>query len=232
MVLALPPHAPLWSVFSTKPFYVPPQFLNYPSNTYAYESTDIEMECAVTGNPQPSVHWVKNGEVVIPSDYFQIVEGGNLQILGLVRSDEGFYQCVAENEAGNALAMAQLILLEPVSLAPSGSPLSELRPVDRPPAGSAVPRLSVRVFMAVRKDACAEGWIIEKPSQRCGGSLELAAQMAAAFSAQHKARSKTHSHRQATSRSVATAAPWRRLGGGVAAATDAIGQSVASEGGL
>lgn len=39
-------------------------------------------------------------------------DGGNLQILGLVRSDEGFYQCVAENEAGNALAMAQLILLE------------------------------------------------------------------------------------------------------------------------
>uniref|UniRef100_A0A8B9JMI8 DCC netrin 1 receptor n=1 Tax=Astyanax mexicanus TaxID=7994 RepID=A0A8B9JMI8_ASTMX len=93
---------------------VPPQFLNYPSNMYAYESTDIEMECAVTGNPPPSVHWVKNGEVVIPSDYFQIVDGGNLQILGLVRSDEGFYQCVAENEAGNALAMAQLILLEPV----------------------------------------------------------------------------------------------------------------------
>ncbi|KAF5909495.1 netrin receptor DCC-like, partial [Clarias magur] len=91
---------------------VPPQFLSYPSNTYAYESTDIEMECAVTGNPQPTVRWMKNGEAVIPSDYFQIVDGGNLQILGLVRSDEGFYQCVAENEAGNALAMAQLILLE------------------------------------------------------------------------------------------------------------------------
>ncbi|XP_058239534.1 netrin receptor DCC isoform X2 [Hemibagrus wyckioides] len=91
---------------------VPPQFLNYPSNTYAYESSDIEMECAVTGNPQPTVRWMKNGEAVIPSDYFQIVDGGNLQILGLVRSDEGFYQCVAENEAGNALAMAQLILLE------------------------------------------------------------------------------------------------------------------------
>uniref|UniRef100_A0AAY4AD51 DCC netrin 1 receptor n=1 Tax=Denticeps clupeoides TaxID=299321 RepID=A0AAY4AD51_9TELE len=89
---------------------VPPQFLNYPSNMYAYESTDIEMECAVTGNPQPSVRWVKNGEVVIPSDYFQIVDGNNLQILGLVKSDEGFYQCVAENEAGNAQAMAQLIL--------------------------------------------------------------------------------------------------------------------------
>lgn len=54
-------------------FSVPPQFLNYPSNTYAYESSDIEMECSVTGNPQPTVRWMKNGEAVIPSDYFQIV---------------------------------------------------------------------------------------------------------------------------------------------------------------
>ncbi|GAA6065819.1 netrin receptor DCC, partial [Tachysurus ichikawai] len=99
-----------------------PQFLNYPSNTYAYESSDIEMECAVTGNPQPTVRWMKNGEAVIPSDYFQIVDGGNLQILGLVRSDEGFYQCVAENEAGNALAMAQLILLELAQTMCCGSP--------------------------------------------------------------------------------------------------------------
>ncbi len=40
-------------------------------------------------------------------------DGGHLQILGLVRSDEGFYQCIAENEAGNSQAMAQLILLQP-----------------------------------------------------------------------------------------------------------------------
>uniref|UniRef100_A0A673YUD9 DCC netrin 1 receptor n=1 Tax=Salmo trutta TaxID=8032 RepID=A0A673YUD9_SALTR len=92
---------------------LPPQFLNYPTNTYSYESTDMELECAVTGNPPPTVRWMKNGEEVIPSDYFQIVDGSNLQILGLVKSDEGFYQCVAENEAGNAQAMAQLILREP-----------------------------------------------------------------------------------------------------------------------
>uniref|UniRef100_A0A7N6AAG3 DCC netrin 1 receptor n=1 Tax=Anabas testudineus TaxID=64144 RepID=A0A7N6AAG3_ANATE len=91
---------------------VPPQFLNYPTNTYAYESTDIELECAVTGNPPPTVRWMKNGEEVIPSDYFQIVDGSNLQILGLVKSDEGFYQCVAENSAGSSQAMAQLLLRE------------------------------------------------------------------------------------------------------------------------
>uniref|UniRef100_A0A8C4EIZ9 Netrin receptor DCC n=1 Tax=Dicentrarchus labrax TaxID=13489 RepID=A0A8C4EIZ9_DICLA len=92
---------------------VPPQFLNYPTNTYAYESTDIELECAVTGSPPPTVRWMKNGEEVIPSDYFQIVDGSNLQILGLVKSDEGFYQCVAENSAGSSQAMAQLLLREP-----------------------------------------------------------------------------------------------------------------------
>uniref|UniRef100_A0AAQ4Q4V1 Contactin-3 n=1 Tax=Gasterosteus aculeatus aculeatus TaxID=481459 RepID=A0AAQ4Q4V1_GASAC len=97
----------------------PPQFLNYPTNTYAYESTDMELECAVTGNPPPLVRWMKNGEEVIPSDYFQIVDGSNLQILGLVKSDEGFYQCVAENSAGSSQAMAQLLLREP---APSSSP--------------------------------------------------------------------------------------------------------------
>ncbi|XP_047426142.1 netrin receptor DCC [Mugil cephalus] len=97
---------------------VPPQFLNYPTNTYAYESTDIELECAVTGNPQPTVHWMKNGEEVIPSDYFQIVDGSNLQILGVVKSDEGFYQCVAENSAGSSQAMAQLLLREPVPPSP------------------------------------------------------------------------------------------------------------------
>uniref|UniRef100_A0A3Q2Z572 DCC netrin 1 receptor n=1 Tax=Hippocampus comes TaxID=109280 RepID=A0A3Q2Z572_HIPCM len=97
---------------------VPPQFLNYPTNTYASESTDIELECAVTGNPPPTIRWMKNGEEVIPSDYFQIVDGSNLQILGLVKSDEGFYQCVAENIAGSSQAMAQLLLREPVSPSP------------------------------------------------------------------------------------------------------------------
>lgn len=42
-----------------------------------------------------------------------VQDGSNLQILGLVKSDEGFYQCVAENSAGSSQAMAQLLLREP-----------------------------------------------------------------------------------------------------------------------
>ncbi|XP_065589710.1 neogenin isoform X2 [Cyrtonyx montezumae] len=91
---------------------VPPEFLKRPTNIYAHESMDIVFECEVTGRPTPTVKWVKNGDVVIPSDYFKIVKEHNLQVLGLVKSDEGFYQCIAENDVGNAQAGAQLIILD------------------------------------------------------------------------------------------------------------------------
>ncbi|XP_072258219.1 neogenin isoform X2 [Pyxicephalus adspersus] len=92
---------------------VPPVFHVKPSNTHAHESMDIVFECEVSGKPAPAVKWVKNGDMVIPSDYFKIVDDHDLQVLGLVRSDEGFYQCIAENEVGNVQAAAQLIILEP-----------------------------------------------------------------------------------------------------------------------
>ncbi|XP_060115763.1 neogenin isoform X4 [Heteronotia binoei] len=90
----------------------PPEFLKKPSNIYAHESMDIIFECDVMGKPTPTVKWVKNGDVVIPSDYFKIVKEHNLQVLGLVKSDEGFYQCIAENDVGNVQAGAQLIILD------------------------------------------------------------------------------------------------------------------------
>ncbi|KFO82078.1 hypothetical protein N303_04319, partial [Cuculus canorus] len=91
---------------------VPPEFLKRPANIYAHESMDIVFECEVIGKPTPTVKWVKNGDMVIPSDYFKIVKEHNLQVLGLVKSDEGFYQCIAENDVGNAQAGAQLIILD------------------------------------------------------------------------------------------------------------------------
>uniref|UniRef100_A0A672QXT0 Neogenin 1a n=1 Tax=Sinocyclocheilus grahami TaxID=75366 RepID=A0A672QXT0_SINGR len=100
-----------------------PQFLKKPANIYAHEATDIIFECEVTGSPAPTIKWVKNGDAVIPSDYFKIIEQ-NLQVLGLVKSDEGFYQCLAENDAGNVQAGAQLIILDQDVAIPSPPPTS------------------------------------------------------------------------------------------------------------
>ncbi|XP_078579186.1 neogenin-like isoform X7 [Branchiostoma floridae x Branchiostoma japonicum] len=92
---------------------VPPKFMTTPSNTYAHERSDIEFECDVYAKPAPQISWIKNGDTVIPSDYFQIQNGQNLRILGLVRSDEGMYQCVATNEYGSIQSSAQLIIVDP-----------------------------------------------------------------------------------------------------------------------
>uniref|UniRef100_A0A3Q1CJQ9 DCC netrin 1 receptor n=1 Tax=Amphiprion ocellaris TaxID=80972 RepID=A0A3Q1CJQ9_AMPOC len=161
---------------------VPPQFLNYPTNTYAYESTDIELECAVTGNPPPTVRWMKNGEEVIPSDYFQIVDGSNLQILGLVKSDEGFYQCIAENSAGSSQAMAQLLLREPEATpsqlsptqTPSGTPLTYSSSSDPPPVSPSpgvalpsAPRDLVPVLVSSRFVRLS--W---RPPEEAGGAVQ------------------------------------------------------------
>uniref|UniRef100_A0A672JKZ9 Neogenin 1b n=1 Tax=Salarias fasciatus TaxID=181472 RepID=A0A672JKZ9_SALFA len=98
---------------------VPPQFVKRPANIYAHESMDIVFECEVSGSPAPTVKWVKNGDAVIPSDYFKIIKEHNLQVLGLVKSDEGFYQCLAENSAGNIQSSAQLIILDHAGPTPS-----------------------------------------------------------------------------------------------------------------
>ncbi|XP_036951144.1 neogenin 1a isoform X9 [Acanthopagrus latus] len=103
---------------------VPPQFVKRPANIYAHESMDIVFECEVSGSPAPTVKWVKNGDAVIPSDYFKIIKEHNLQVLGLVKSDEGFYQCLAENDAGNIQSSAQLIILDHDVALPSFPPPS------------------------------------------------------------------------------------------------------------
>uniref|UniRef100_A0A8C1LFT5 Neogenin 1a n=1 Tax=Cyprinus carpio TaxID=7962 RepID=A0A8C1LFT5_CYPCA len=98
-----------------------PQFLKKPASIYAHEATDIIFECEVTDSPAPTIKWVKNGDAVIPSDYFKIIKEQNLQVLGLVKSDEGFYQCLAENDAGNVQAGAQLIILDQGGAGPTPS---------------------------------------------------------------------------------------------------------------
>ncbi|KAL1128888.1 hypothetical protein AAG570_013422 [Ranatra chinensis] len=61
------------------------------------------MECGPPkGNPEPSLIWKKNGHNIDleNSDRVRVVDGGNLMIREVRPSDEGKYQCVAQNIAG------------------------------------------------------------------------------------------------------------------------------------
>lgn len=54
---------------------VPPKFVNMPIDRVAYEKDELEMVCAIRGKPTPIVQWLKNGDVITPNDYMQIVNG-------------------------------------------------------------------------------------------------------------------------------------------------------------
>ena len=71
----------------------------------------MRLTCVADGDPSPVISWLKDGDPVIPSDYFQLVDGGSLVILGVIASDGGMYQCIASNTAGSTQATAQLVVL-------------------------------------------------------------------------------------------------------------------------
>ena len=78
----------------------------------APERGEVTFECEAYGSPAPNVVWMKNGDRLIATEYFQITSDNSLKILGLVKSDDGVYQCLVENRAGSVQAAAQLIVLE------------------------------------------------------------------------------------------------------------------------
>ncbi len=97
-------------------FSVAPFFLRRPRDVQAPVTTDIELECEAGGHPTPRIEWCKNGDIINPSDYFKLVDGHNLQILGSMVADEGMYQCFAQNDVGNIQSSSQVIITQPGSV--------------------------------------------------------------------------------------------------------------------
>uniref|UniRef100_A0A158Q735 Neogenin-like n=1 Tax=Elaeophora elaphi TaxID=1147741 RepID=A0A158Q735_9BILA len=88
---------------------ITPKIVSEPNNIVAQETTDVEFNCEASGEPGPAISWYKNGETIIASEYF-VIEATRLRVLGLVRNDQGVYQCIAENDAGSVQSNAQLIV--------------------------------------------------------------------------------------------------------------------------
>jgi neogenin len=90
-----------------------PHFHQKLSDTIAQVHSDVTFECDIQSSLSPiAIEWLKNGDVVSPSNYFRIEEGGRkLRILGLVSSDAGMYQCMASNEVTTVQSSARLTVL-------------------------------------------------------------------------------------------------------------------------
>ncbi|XP_012220960.1 neogenin isoform X2 [Linepithema humile] len=91
---------------------VPPKFIKKPEDKTASENQDLEFECKIYGQPEPKITWLKNGERITLSAYWQIVNGDNLRINGLLPIDAGIFQCIGVNSAGSVQAAARLTINE------------------------------------------------------------------------------------------------------------------------
>ncbi len=82
-------------------------FGSIPTDTSAVIGDEIVLSCTPPrGHPKPLVKWVKDGDVLdLTGDRrVAIEEGGDLVIRGARRSDQGRYQCSAENVASRRLS--------------------------------------------------------------------------------------------------------------------------------
>ncbi|XP_055537203.1 neogenin isoform X3 [Wyeomyia smithii] len=102
---------------------VPPKFILSPEDKIAYEKEELELQCSIHGKPTPVIQWLKNGDLITPNEYMQIVSGHNLKIFGLIGSDAGMFQCIGTNPAGSVQAAARLEIVEPDGSGKLAAPL-------------------------------------------------------------------------------------------------------------
>ncbi|XP_030764716.1 neogenin isoform X2 [Sitophilus oryzae] len=130
---------------------VPPRFLKKPEDRTEYSTKDIELECSVYGIPEPKIQWFKDGELVKYSEYYKLVNGNNLKIMGLLVSDSGIFQCFATNPAGNIQAAASLkILTNPVDKKKPPKPRS--KKVQPRPLDSSYKKHSMSLFTSLQSE--------------------------------------------------------------------------------
>ena len=76
---------------------VPPNVTLRQCPTVVSESNDATLNCNATGNPVPSIKWIRRstGEVAI-------VSNNSVLVFAAIHGNEsGLYQCIANNSIGN-----------------------------------------------------------------------------------------------------------------------------------
>ncbi|XP_009460434.1 PREDICTED: striated muscle preferentially expressed protein kinase [Nipponia nippon] len=87
---------------------VAPFFARKLKNAAIGTGCDIRLRVVAVGNPQPSLRWYRNEELLAPREE----EYGTLWIRDSKKEDAGVYTCIAENERGEAMTSAVLAIID------------------------------------------------------------------------------------------------------------------------
>jgi len=94
-----------------------PRVLEDPTLRVIEEEDTCLLACTVEGEPKPKVTWYKD---YVPLDMqvyrFNVLEEGSLQIGYAADTDEGTYECMAENELGVAYSNPARLVVEEYSM--------------------------------------------------------------------------------------------------------------------
>lgn len=92
----------------------PPAFLIEPEPLYQKKLGEaVEMPCEAQeaeGTTKPTVKWERRDGTALPLKNRARLNGGNLTIENLRKSDFGFYQCIASNEVATIVSATQLVI--------------------------------------------------------------------------------------------------------------------------
>ena len=80
---------------------VPPHFISVPTSETLLIGSRLEWRCEATGNPKPSVTWMKNGQKLESNlDTLIMNNGTRLTVTNVDPSQSGQYTCKANNSMG------------------------------------------------------------------------------------------------------------------------------------
>lgn len=89
----------------------PPTFEKPLADLVVSDGQKLELECSVSGDPEPKVTWLKNGALVSSSEILEVkYKNGvaKLIINEVFPEDAGTYVCQAKNTAGKVETQCQL----------------------------------------------------------------------------------------------------------------------------
>ena len=86
-----------------------PHIKDLPERTITAVGEPVVLTCEVSGNPDASVTWTKDGLTSIPRAQFKN-SGKILVIQNVVPGDSGVYECIAMNRFGESRTASTLIV--------------------------------------------------------------------------------------------------------------------------